>query len=151
MFRRMCLCEQQLLLMGGEKRRWKKKRKKERKKAPKYYDYDLSLVMKVTSTQILNLTLISNIQIQHARYLVNLLVRGEILNGSHVDTPTQIFLDSVMNTQRYCKDDHSFDMQGAIWLLPLFFCEHVTSVIFLCPFQNVILSGVFQEVLKKLP
>ena len=88
MFRRMCLCEQQLLLMGGEKRRWKKKKKKERKKAPKYYDYDLSLVMKVTSTQILNLTLISNIQIQHARYLVNLLVRGEILNGSHVDTPT---------------------------------------------------------------
>jgi hypothetical protein len=66
------------------------KRKEERKKAPKYYDYDydLSLVMKVTSTQILNVTLISNIQIQHARYLVNLLVRGEILNGSHVGTPT---------------------------------------------------------------
>jgi hypothetical protein len=57
-----------------------------RKKAPKYYDYDLSLVMKVTSTQILNLTLVSNIQIQHARYLVNLLVRNEILNGTHVDT-----------------------------------------------------------------
>jgi hypothetical protein len=56
-----------------------------------------------------------------------------------------------MNTHRYRKGDHSFDMQGAIWLLTLFFCEHVTSVIFLCPFQNVILSGVFQEVLKKLP
>lgn len=57
-----------------------------RKKASKYYDYDLSLVMKVTSTQILNLTLVSNIQIQHARYLVNLLVRNEVLNGTHVDT-----------------------------------------------------------------
>jgi hypothetical protein len=69
----MYLYEQQLLLM-------------KRKKASKYYDYDLSLVMKVTSTQILNLTLVSNIQIQHARYLVNLLVRNEVLNGTHVDT-----------------------------------------------------------------
>jgi len=57
-----------------------------RKKGPKYYDYDLSLVRKVTSTQILNLTLVSNMQIQHARYLVNLLVRNEVLNGTHVDT-----------------------------------------------------------------
>jgi hypothetical protein len=39
---------------------------------------DLSLVMKVASTQILNLMLISNIQMKGARYLVNL-IRGEIL------------------------------------------------------------------------
>jgi hypothetical protein len=70
MFHRMYVYEQQLLLM-------------KREKAPKYYNYDLSLVMKVTSTQILNLTLISNIQIQNARYLV----RVEILNVTHLDTP----------------------------------------------------------------
>jgi hypothetical protein len=56
-----------------------------------------------------------------------------------------------MNTHRYCKGEQSFDMQGTIWLLHLFICEHFTSVIFLCPFQNVILSGVFQEALNKLP
>jgi hypothetical protein len=71
----MYLYEQQLFLLM------------KRKKAPNYYDYGLSSVMKMTSTQILNLTLISNIQIQHARFLVNFLVRGEILNGTHIDTP----------------------------------------------------------------
>jgi hypothetical protein len=46
-----------------------------RKKVPKHYDFDSSSVIKVASTQILNLTIISNIQMKHARFLV----RGEIL------------------------------------------------------------------------
>jgi len=62
-----------------------------------------------------------------------------------------------MNTHRFGKGEHSFDMQGAICLLHLFIylfifvVNMLTSVIILCPFQNVILTGVFHESLNKLP
>jgi hypothetical protein len=92
------LYEQQLLLM-------------KRKKAPKYYDYDLSLVMKVTSTQILNLTLVSNIQIQHVRYLVN------DISKQHTNSTCQVsgkYSGKKLGTEWYPRRYFSLDFFGSL-------------------------------------